>query len=958
MKNLLDNNSPQIDQKPVGYIGNQGASANHIKEVRERFMVVNEGRLRRLKEGLQIKQQQCFELLPLVFHVNHRSLPGYVDSDEMPKGIAYYQPSDALIRSAQSITRQEFGSQYSMPLPELSAMYLMGSSGSIGQSTGSDLDIWLCYDSKLSPYKISLLNQKCEAVTQWASSFNLEVHFFLMNAHRFQGGEQQSLTGENCGSTSHTLLLDEFYRTAQLMAGCLPAWWFVPTKDEHNHPNVIEEMVSNGHIRESELTDFGGISELDAGEFIGAGLWQIYKAIDSPYKSVLKLILLEIYAREFPKVTSLAHSFKNAVYRMQLSLDNLDPYVMLYQRIESYLIDREEPERLELLRRCFYFKVGINVSKPTRTRTWRRELMELLVQSWGWDKNTTRYLDNHREWSIGDVIQERRLLISELTRSYRFLTEFAAEHHSAHIMSQRDLLILSRKLHAAFDRRPGKIDFIKIGLDIDLSHEKMRLYERESKQKGTVLWAAYNQPLDEDDSISPLKYSQGLLETLLWCHLNGLLSAHLHIPIQPLKEKIGDFEIRMTIASLRQHLPTPLSKIDPNSFYHPAQLTQAVLFVNLGRDPLAYLSAKGLQKISERSNSMDFSARRENLILSIDMVLVNSWGEVVVERYADEDVTAKAIGSLVNKLNKQRSINLPTINVVCHNETRPQAISKRVKDLFDDALESLCSGNHPKSSRFLFNESENFLLFQITNKVVNYRRLESEQELLAHLGEEQLDYNPILIDRQFESTSKWLTPLIKLDFDNCISVGFERRGKSVLIRLIDEKGSLIYFKTEFFNVATLISPLVRFLKITEHRQRSIEEDTFSAQRNIQCFEFLADNQKYIAKRTPIKGLVNKGHFISIQVSMDVGSNGVDEYAIACNEKEFSSNVLGESLFTAVASYILGIRSSGQRYPAYITDIALSENYVARLPFGSAQTKHYLETKLKLERKINHAMTLL
>lgn len=954
----MDSHTQLNDQKPIGFIGNQGASPNHVKEVRERFLVVNEGRLRRLKEGLQLKQQQCFDLLPLLFHVNHRSLPGYIDSEEMPKGFAYYQPSDALIRAAQSLTRQEFNSQYSMPLPELSAMYLMGSSGSIGQSTSSDLDIWICYDSQLSQQKINLLKQKCSAITQWSSGFNLEVHFFIMNAHKFQGGEQQSLTGENCGSTSHTLLLDEFYRTAQLMAGCLPAWWFVPTLEEHQHPDVVNQLVRDGYVRESELTDFGGISELDAGEFIGAGLWQIYKAIDSPYKSVLKLILLEIYAREFPKVTSLAHSFKNAVYRMQLSLDNLDPYVILYQRIESYLVDRNELARLELLRRCFYFKVGINVSKPTRTRTWRRELMEVLVQSWGWDRNTTRYLDNHREWSISDVIQERRLLISELTRSYRFLTEFAAEHHSAHIMSQRDLLILSRKLHAAFDRRPGKIDFIKIGLDVDLSHEKIRLYERASKQQGAALWAAYNQPLNEDDTVSPLKYSQGLLETLLWSHLNGLLSAHLHIPIQPLKDKIGDFEIRMTIASLRQYLPTPLPKIDPNSFYHPAVMTKVVLFVNLGRDPLAYLSAKGLQKISERSNSMDFSAMRENLILSIDMVIVNSWGEVVVERYANEDVMAKAIGSIVNKTNKQRRKALPIVNVVCHNETRPQAISKRVKDLFDDALSALCSSDHPNNTRFIFHESEQFILFQLAQKVVNYKRLHSGQELIDHLGEEQLEYNPILVDQQFSSNYKWLTPLVELDSDNCITVGFERQGASVFIRLIDEKGSLICFKTEYYNIATLIAPLVRFLKITEHRQRSIEEDSFIVQRNIQCFEFIIDKQKRVTKRLPIKGLINKGHFISIQANVDVNSNGLKEYTIACNEKEFSSNILGESLFTAIASYILGIRSSGQRYPAYVTDIALSEYLIAQLPFGTAQTKHYLETKLKLEQKINHAMSQL
>ena len=53
----LNYKAPQSPQTAVGFIGNQGASAGHVKEVRQRFLVVNEGRIQRIKEGLQIKQQ-------------------------------------------------------------------------------------------------------------------------------------------------------------------------------------------------------------------------------------------------------------------------------------------------------------------------------------------------------------------------------------------------------------------------------------------------------------------------------------------------------------------------------------------------------------------------------------------------------------------------------------------------------------------------------------------------------------------------------------------------------------------------------------------------------------------------------------------------------------------------------------------------------------------------------------
>ncbi len=39
-----------------------------------------------------------------------------------------------------------------------------------------------------------------------------------------------------------------------------------------------------------------GLSSLSAEEYFGASLWQLYKSIDSPYKAVLKTLLLEAYS--------------------------------------------------------------------------------------------------------------------------------------------------------------------------------------------------------------------------------------------------------------------------------------------------------------------------------------------------------------------------------------------------------------------------------------------------------------------------------------------------------------------------------------------------------------------------------------------------------------------------------------------------------------------------------------
>ncbi len=85
-------------------------------------------------------------------------------------------------------------------------------------------------------------------------------------------------------------------------------------------------------------------------------MWQLFKGIESPYKSVLKLLLTEVYASEHPQVSCLSLRYKQAIYAGRLDVEDLDPYVMLYRRLEEYLKARGETERLELIRRCLYLR--------------------------------------------------------------------------------------------------------------------------------------------------------------------------------------------------------------------------------------------------------------------------------------------------------------------------------------------------------------------------------------------------------------------------------------------------------------------------------------------------------------------------------------------------------------------------------------------------------------------------
>ncbi|MGD8559667.1 MAG: class I adenylate cyclase, partial [Gammaproteobacteria bacterium] len=409
----------------VTTIKTDGSGETDLKQIKDRFVEINRQRLERTENALKWKQRNFLNLLPLFFHVNHKELPGYVSGDT-PAGISQYSPDKQSLEAAKSLSKNFQYKESLAPRRDIHSLFIMGSVGTVAQSENSDFDIWLCYNPQLDDNRLTELRVKCDYIEVWAESIGLEVHFFPMNADKFREGEAHKLSSESSGSTQHHLLLEEFYRTSILLAGRYPVWWLVPPEQEKNYDEFVNHLLHNRFVDDDDVIDFGGLSKVPVEEFFGAGLWQVYKGIDSPYKSVLKILLMESYASSYPQCELLSQQYKQKVYDGTTDLNVLDPYVILLQRLEDYLIRREETERLELVRRCFYFKVNVPLSAPSRGKDdWQRACLKELTATWHWSNDYVDELDKRDEWKIHRVLQERKVLVEHLTNSYMFLSKFA-----------------------------------------------------------------------------------------------------------------------------------------------------------------------------------------------------------------------------------------------------------------------------------------------------------------------------------------------------------------------------------------------------------------------------------------------------------------------------------------------------------------------------------------------------
>lgn len=975
-----------------------GVDRKQLSQLKQRFLDLNQQRYARTCAALSERQQQFLQLLPLLFHVNHPMLPGYV-SHSTPAGVYQFSPDADQLRYAKILARSfHYQRDLTEKTSHIDALFIMGSMGTIAQSESSDLDVWVCHSLENTHTHVHELERKCTLISRWAAQqLHFEVHFFLMQAQEFASQRHSGLSSEASGSAQHYLLLDEFYRTALWLAGKVPLWWFVPATQEQDYNNYREKLLGRRFLKAQDVIDFGGLPDIPANEFIGAGVWQLYKAIESPYKSVLKLLLLEVYASgssaALPEAGTtdtnvaacsaaepLALSLKRAIYAGEPDADLLDPYVMVYQRIEYYLQQYQQLQRLDLVRRCFYFKVNKALSRTSRhgKKSWQRQLLDKMVANWNWSNRDLLMLDNRAYWKAPHVITERALLVNELNHSYRLLNALSKQHRDEIAITSDELMILGRKLHAAFERKAGKVELINPGISRDISEEALCFLRatkdgNETSTDENLQGDATHEDRATDTSwqlirgtqqdvmlryidVEPIKRSRSLLELLLWCHANQILENHTKIDIVGSDVEITHSQKQQLIQALQQWLPLPLT-IGHEQFTRPAQIERLLLIINTGVEPQVELYKKGMQMLSNHRDALGYSGLRENLIINADVIHINSWGELVCRHYA-KDALVNCLLHYFRLFSPGKPLSLPELSIRCFSSSQGNNIAHRLTELWRDLIGCFYSGTRPRTSRYVLEVGDEYLLLQFVQQLPQIQRFKSYEKLLERLEQAQSDYSPIVIDRH-GLRDKPLRIMCETAKKRAIYLFYYLDGSEARITIIDERGSLFSINTPYHNQQTLLRPLVNFINAALQRQLldGHQPITPNEPKDILIYELTGNIKQHqgIAEVRQLQKDWSQLHFINIKAIAEMDGEHQLRYTIFCDEQEFSALRYGDNLFAAVAHYIVSRRQRGERYPCYITDLDLSLCHDTIAQQTGVQLGHYLRLKAELEARLNHAL---
>lgn len=793
-----------------------------IKRLRNKADQFNRLRIQSAQVLMNQDEKNVFQTFPLLLHFNHPTLPGYINAD-VPAGIQQYKTTAAHQQLLSDFLNVDLPEQANSSSRDLIGLYAMGSTSSMGQSSESDFDIWICYPHQLDAERVKLLNEKAWLITHWAESLGVELNFFLIPDNKFRIDNTSGMTKDACGSSQHMLLLDEFYRTAVRVAGKRILWRLIPFEHEQHYDQYVKNLYERGELIPDDWLDLGGFHRIPAEEYFGATLWQLYKGIDNPYKAVLKTILMEAYSWEYPNTELIALSYKKSFQEQSYYNENLDPYYLMLKKVTAYLTSINDTKRLEVVRACFYLKTEENLSKRCNNsnRAWRRSILSKFVSQWQWDKPFITNMDNRKNWKVTEVTKARDVLLETLMGSYRKLLSFARDNNISESISAEDLGILSRKLYAAHETLPGKVDLVNPNISPDLSEPDLSFIQVPENRKNQSGWYLYNCSLDNYSLINTptLMHSNYISKLISWCHMNGLYEQETKLHLYNQGSDLVNQKLNLFIRDLYTVFPVYTPKASNHALSQPCEIKHLAIFINVEKDPTRHWESTQESELNQVGDIFSYGEHSECLIGSIDLIYRNSWNEVRTLNFDDSHAVVNALTTILGKM-PQDAQPPEQINIFSYSHHFSQQIQQAFGNKLNEYIQLRLDSISQRSVQTLWTGGQKFgFYFERTG--VSLQHLESTVDIYNHISKKKLSTCAVnLKNTHFEQTAKVIESHIS---DGLVQFFFENFPGGFNVYIASAENEVETFHSFSGSKDDLVQNVNRFYASNDHAPSDLDE---------------------------------------------------------------------------------------------------------------------------------------
>ncbi|MCG8640659.1 MAG: class I adenylate cyclase [Desulfobacterales bacterium] len=557
------------------------------------------------------RQADLFQIIPLLLHI-HIEFPGLEQVDRLtPAGISDFVPdteSIEILKKYLPNIRIEPGLK---PAPYIEGLFTIGSVGSVAQTSDSDIDYWVCInEEKYTPNDIKLLDEKLAQLEKMAlGQFETQVTFFRVDILKAKNNDFGDSTVESSGSAQTRILKEEFYRTMIHVAGKIPLWAVLPTSiSVHYYNTILEHMGDLPNL--IRYIDLGDIHAISTREYFGASIWQMFKWLNSPFKSAIKMALLEKYIDEYGRETLLCNKYKDEWMNSgeHLKLAQNDSYYILLNNLLLYYRRSNDNESIRLLLTCFFLKLEVSTQADIDNTVFglRKILLDKCMEKWGWGKQKIFEIGSFKTWSYTEITTLSMTIEKYMIKKYKTVNRsFESLFHGRSQISPEDRTVLGRKVFIEFSKQPGKVQKVLLISRGDRHFHGLHLkYSNPTNTAGH--WELINKypgmHYRRDEHLTKAKTIE---EIGAWLINNGLYNEGTIINLVPNPTYVTHDDIRKLFKAMYEYFAPQVNDV-------------------IGFDQLLVKS-----RITRLLISINFYApRQQRKVTEYTAVYLNSWGEM------------------------------------------------------------------------------------------------------------------------------------------------------------------------------------------------------------------------------------------------------------------------------------------------------------------------------------------
>jgi len=612
---------------------------------RKLFLEFNDFRINRTLYSFPEPSRLAFVVIPRLLHVNQPGLPGYIGPN-VPCGIYNL----GLDQSAQRILEQVFPDTIlrrdENTEPFIHSLFLIGSIGTIAQSDKSDMDFTLLVEKKrFSEKSYQLFQKKLRAIEQWTwDQFQLETHFFVNDIEDVKNNNFGESDSENTGSAQAKLLKEEMYRTMIVVAGKIPFWWVVPLKTDDASYTQLHKNMTDGNtlLKHEEFVDIGNVDDIAPGEFFGGSIWILIKSFQGPFKTLMKMGLLEEYIHGNTKFNLLCHEIKKKLHGGTPFTD-IDPYLALFERVHNFFIKTKGSNEIDALRTSFYLKgatrIHPNDNQTTSKDPYKTRLMEM-INAWEWYTETLDHLNQYDQWHVMEKATLGNRVHKVIINSYKSISEKNKTLDSKeNFISKKDTHLLGRKLFSLFRKSPSKVENIFSLVDGDIAEQGLTFLQAHSEDRKMAKWQLIrgktHSLANQISRDKIIKTSSSLPFLVAFTALNKLYGKKTELLLRGEGISIKTFDLNAILKQLSESFSqVNISAISNQDLLSCERATKLYLVIDFGCPPPRKIFQNNIQDCKNREELNEFIHSRLDKIVQFTVIQLSSWGELFCQTYS------------------------------------------------------------------------------------------------------------------------------------------------------------------------------------------------------------------------------------------------------------------------------------------------------------------------------------